>query len=119
MGAVLVLVSPIERLFGIRGVAGTPVMLMTRSIHTFTLRDEISVVELDLDGIVRSVRRLPPRRAVRFSSLCWVVEYTSDDPLPEPGSRIVASVGRLLPSPGHVRNADPLRDTDRKSRRSL
>lgn len=91
MDDVSVLRSFTERLRGIRGASGSPVLFLTRSIHTLALPYPISVVELDLNGVVQSARVAPPGRVLRFSERRWVVEYPAGDPLPALGTRIAAS----------------------------
>jgi hypothetical protein len=69
-------------------------MLLTRSVHTFTMSGPLSIIVLDLDGAVVEAGTLHPRQFANFGTLRWVVEAEPDAPLPVPGSQIVASTMR-------------------------
>ena len=111
---VCVLGTPLERLLGIRGADGSPVLLLARSIHTFTLSCPISVAVLSCDGLVISSTVMQPRRVLGLGARRWILEAAPDTELPRPGMRIVAST---MPDDG--RNTRPLRDTHRESWRPL
>ncbi|MDK1017898.1 MAG: hypothetical protein QGD89_00625 [Actinomycetota bacterium] len=111
---VQILRTPRARLSGIRGSHGSPVMLLTKSIHTFTLSSPIAVVELSETGVVQSCRVLPPWRLLIFRTTRWVVEYRSTGSLPLPGTQIMASTMSI-----DVGNTDPLCDADREPRGPL
>jgi hypothetical protein len=114
IGSVKVLASRAERYIGIGPKADRSVMLLTRSIHTFTTKRPISIIVLDLGGTVVRTGVLHPRRIAWFRTLRWVIETRDGTALPAPGTEIVASTIR-----GNGWNTDPLRDTDRESWRSL
>ncbi|GMQ93718.1 MAG: hypothetical protein BMS9Abin12_1198 [Acidimicrobiia bacterium] len=75
----------------LKGISGSPVMLLTRSIHTFTLGHPIAVVALDLDGVVVSASVMQPGRMLDFRTRRWVVETSPGGHLPRVGTRIIAS----------------------------
>jgi hypothetical protein len=91
MGGVRVLTTPFERYVGIGSDGGWPVMLLTRSIHTFTMSRPISIIVVDLDGSVLRSGVMAPRRILWFGRKRWVVEANAEAPLPAPDSEIVAS----------------------------
>ncbi|TDI53792.1 MAG: hypothetical protein E2O95_02235 [Acidobacteria bacterium] len=84
---VQVLRTPAERL---RGFVGSPVMLFTRSIHTFTMRHPLSIVVLNRAGTVVQARVIDPRRLTTFTATMWVVETHVTDDMPLPGTRVRA-----------------------------
>lgn len=86
-----VLASPSDRFVGISRRSEVAVLLLTRSIHTFTLREAIAVAVLDLDGLVLTTIRVAPRRVVNFSERRWVIELRGNGRLPSPGTRIGAT----------------------------
>jgi hypothetical protein len=112
--AVRILGTRSERYFGIGPRGDGPVMLLTRSIHTFNMKRPISVIVADSRGTVLRVGIMRPRRMIRFAAARWVVETEAAAKLPSPQMRIVAST-----IPRNARNVDPLRDTDRESRGSV
>ena len=114
IGSVKVLASRVERYIGIGPKADRSVLLLTRSVHTFTMKKPISIIVLDLGGTVVRTGVLHPRRVAWFRTLRWVIETGVGVALPPPGTEIVASTIR-----GNAWNTDPLRDTDRESWRSL
>jgi len=85
---VRMLMTPLDRL---NGISRSPVMLLTRSIHTFTLRYPIAVVTLDLEGIVVSTTVMQPRRMLGFRTRRWVLETAAGGRLPRIGTKIIAS----------------------------
>jgi hypothetical protein len=85
-----VLCTPWERYIGVRADASS-VMLLTRSIHTFTMRTPLPIMVLDLQGTVVGAEIVLPRRVVIFPGLVWVVETQSDTDLAVPGTQIIAS----------------------------
>lgn len=114
IGSVKVLASRAERYIGIGPKADRSVLILTRSVHTFSVEKPISIIVLDLDGTVVRTGVVPPRRIAWFRALRWVIETRDGTSLPPPGTEIVASTIR-----GNAWNTDPLCDTDRESRRSL
>ncbi|MEN8040458.1 MAG: hypothetical protein ABFR95_03050 [Actinomycetota bacterium] len=80
-----------ERLAGINGTGGAPAMLLTRSIHTFSMRHPLSIAILDGDGTVLATRRVEPRRVLGFRKPRWIIEMAPGIPLPKQGSRVLAS----------------------------
>ncbi|MCL1601294.1 MAG: hypothetical protein M3112_07140 [Actinomycetia bacterium] len=114
IGNVTVLASRAERYIGIGPMADRSVLLLTRSVHTFSMKKPISIIVLDLAGTVVRAGVVHPRRIEWFHALRWVVETRNGVALPRPGTEVVASTIR-----GNARNTDPLRDTDRESWRSL
>ena len=111
---VRILVTPLERLRGIHGADGSPVLLLARSIHTLTLSDPISVAVLSLDGMVVLSTVMQPRRVLSATARHWFLEAVLDTELPRSGMQVAAST---MPNDG--RNTRPLRDTHREPRRSL
>ena len=111
---VRILGSRSERYFGIGPRGDGPVMLLTRSIHTFSMKRPISVIVADSGGTVLRAGIMRPRRMIWFAAARWVVETEATSKLPSPETRIVAST-----IPCYARNVDPLRDTDRESRGSV
>jgi hypothetical protein len=91
---VTVLTTPSERYIGVGHGRGSPVMLLTRSIHTFTVLSPISVIVVDLHGSVLQSTVMVPGRIFWFGSTRWVVEAKLGVALPSPGSEIVASTMR-------------------------
>lgn len=91
MENVKILASPFERYLGIGLGTGSAVMLLTRSIHTFSMSRPISVIILDNSGRVMCSGSLAPRRMRWFPVKRWVIEAEAGVELPAPGSRIVAS----------------------------
>jgi hypothetical protein len=91
-----VLVTPRGRLEGLSRARHGAVLLLTRSIHTFTMPRPIGVVVLDLDGTVVSSGAMAPRRVAFFGPRRWVIEVGSDGSLPSPGTRVIAST---MPTP--------------------
>jgi hypothetical protein len=91
MEGVRVLATLFERYVGIGSDDAWPVMLLTRSIHTFTMSRPISIIVVDLDGSVLRSGVMAPRRILWFGRTRWVVEANTEAPLPPPGSQIVAS----------------------------
>ena len=76
-----------QRRAGIRGV-GDPVMLWTRSIHTFGMDRAIESVWIDKRGVVESIRRLSPGRLVVRSRPFVVIEAFELDRMPNVGDRV-------------------------------
>ena len=66
-------------------------MLLTRSIHTFTIERPISIIVVDRSGVVASVSVVRPRRIIGFRTQRWVIETEAGTDLPPPGTQIVAS----------------------------
>jgi hypothetical protein len=91
MEGVSVLTTPFERYSGIGRDPGSPVMMLTSSIHTFTVSRPISIIVVDLTGSVLQSRVMAPIRILWFGRTRWVVEAEAEVPLPSPGSQIVAS----------------------------
>jgi hypothetical protein len=91
MEGVRVLTTPFERYVGIDSDGDWPVMLLTRSIHTFTMSRPISIIVVDLDGSVLRSGVVAPRLILWFGATRWVIESNSEAPLLSPGSEIVAS----------------------------
>ena len=114
MDGVEVLVSRSGRYIGIGPMADRSVLLLTRSIHTFSMKKPISIIVLDLGGTVVRTAIVRPGRIAWFGALRWVIETGDGVALPSPGTEIVASTIR-----GNARNTDPLRNADRESWRSL
>ena len=88
---VSVLRSPWERYAGIRADAVSSAMLLTRSVHTFTVRSPLLIVVLDIHGTVVEAEVVYTRRIVNFSELRWVVETQDEAVAPVPGTQVVAS----------------------------
>jgi hypothetical protein len=88
---VRVLTTPVERYIGIGSRGGSPVMLLTRSIHTFTIRRSLSIIVADCSGVVLNVSVVPPRRIIGFRTQRWVIEAEDGLELPAPDTQIVAS----------------------------
>jgi hypothetical protein len=91
MEGVRVLATPTERYIGIGSAAESPVMLLTRSVHTFSMSVPISIIVADLDGKVLRASVVGPRRVLRLSARRWVIEDRAGATLPLPGSQIIAS----------------------------
>lgn len=91
MRNVKVLASPFERYVGVGQRTGSVVMLLTRSIHTFSMSRPISVIVLDDAGTVLRAGTVAPRRMRWFRVKRWIVEAEAGVELPAPGSQIVAS----------------------------
>jgi len=85
-----VLGTPWQRYVGIRADASS-VMLLTRSVHTFTMHTPLRIMVLDIQGTVVRAEVMLPRRIAIFPKLVWVVETQSDTDLAVPGTQIVAS----------------------------
>ncbi len=85
------LTSSADRLVGIGRSSDEAVLLLTRSIQTFTLAPSLEVAVLDMDGRVISTRHMAPRRVAYFSERRWVIEVRAGIHLPAPGTRIVAT----------------------------
>ncbi len=91
---VQVLRTYVERLSGVNGSLGRPVMFYTRSIHTFTMTLPIDVVVLDSGGRVLSGGTLLAREMVLFAAKRWVVEFPYRIVLPPRGTAMQASTMR-------------------------
>ena len=78
-----------QRRRGIRGVQ-LPVVLWTRSIHTFGMNRSVESVWIDRHGQVESIVRLRPGRLVIRRRPFVVVEAFDLDPGPKVGDRITA-----------------------------
>ncbi len=114
LDGVRVLVTPLERLRGIRGANGSPVLLLAGSVHTFTLSHPISVAVIDIDGVVVRAMVMQPGRILNLRTRHWILEAPPDESLPRPGTLITAST-----MPGDGRNTRRLRDTHRKPQGSI
>lgn len=100
-----------QRLLGLRGVAHPSGLLIhTRSVHTFGLRQPIGVVALDKHGFVLTAHWVGPRRVVVVARARSYVELRAGRLLPRVGER----VGRRLSWPDE-RQARPVRNSDRQS----
>jgi hypothetical protein len=88
---VRVLTTSVDRYIGIGSQGGSPVMLLTRSIHTFTVGRSLSIIVVDRSGVVLSVSVIRPRRIIAFRAQRWVIETEAGMDLPTPGTQIVAS----------------------------
>jgi hypothetical protein len=91
MERVRVLATPAERYVGIGSDPESPVMLLTRSVHTFSMSTPISIIVADLGGRVLRAGVVGPRRVLHLRTKRWVIEAQADAALPSPGSQIVAS----------------------------
>ena len=89
--SVRVLATVSERYIGIGRAHGSPVMLLTRSVHTFSMRGPISIIVVDLEGTVQRADIVFPRQILNFRTRRWVIEAGTGVLLPSPGSQIVAS----------------------------
>lgn len=114
LSGVRVLVTPLERLRGVHGANGSPVLLLARSVHTLTLSHPISVAVIDIDGLVVSTSVMQPGHILNLPTRHWILEAPPDTSLPRPGMLIVAST-----MPGDGRNTRRLRDTHREPGGSL
>ena len=68
--------------------AGRAILLRTRSVHTFGMRERLRVVTLDRNGVVLSNRVVGPRRLVWEPTASWILELDADDPGPDVGSAL-------------------------------
>jgi hypothetical protein len=74
-GPLLAARSRRARLHGIRAVPpGWGVLLQTRSVHGFGLRNPLIVVGLDRHGRVCLIRDLAPRKIVTMAAVTWIAE---------------------------------------------
>ena len=92
---VRVLTSPIERFRGIGAEGRSPVMLLTRSVHSFTVGRPIGIVVVDLGGTVVDIGVLHRRRVIDFGTPRWVVETEVGIAQPAPGDEVVASASTM------------------------
>jgi len=88
---VRVLASSFERFSGIEAEGRSPVMLLTRSVHSFTVGRPLGIIVLDLAGTVVRTDVLRPRRIIGFGARRWVVETEAGADLPAQGDEIIAS----------------------------
>jgi hypothetical protein len=91
MDGVRVLSTPAERYVGIGSDIESPVMLLTRSVHTFNMSVPISIIVVDLGGTVLRAGVVAPRRVLHLRTRRWVIETMAGAPLPLHGSQVVAS----------------------------
>ncbi len=81
--------SFLDRLFGtFRAPRGTPVLLRTRSVHTFGQRRPLSVVGIDASLTVVDVRFVPPNRVVVMPGARMILEVPAGLALPDVSDRI-------------------------------
>ncbi len=64
-------------------------LLRTRSVHGFGLRDRLEIVMIDRAGAVTGVGCLDPRRVLVFPAATWVLELPAGHPVPAVGERLM------------------------------
>ena len=85
----LVAHSFLDRLLGtFRAPARLPVVMRARSIHTIGQSRPLSIVGLDREMRVISVRSVPPNRMVYLPSARTIVEVPEGAPLPAMDSQV-------------------------------
>jgi hypothetical protein len=79
----------LDRLLGnFRAPPGTPVLLRTRSIHTFGQRRPLSVVGIDAAMTVVDVRSVSPNRVAVIPGARLILEVPAGHEVPDVNQRI-------------------------------
>jgi hypothetical protein len=78
----------VDRLVGVRRQGVEGLFMQTWSVHTFGLRQPISVVGLDSGGTVSSTMVLRPNRVVVIPGTRHILELPAGHDLPAVGDRL-------------------------------
>ena len=76
------------RLRGLMGRTPTLLILETRTVHSFWLRNPIRLVGIDPSGAVIQVRVLPPGRVAWMRGVRWILEMPTEMDHPRMGERL-------------------------------
>ena len=83
-----------DRLFGVwRAPAGSAVVLLVTSVHSFGRRRPLDLVGVDAGMRVVATMTLPPNRVTFIPSAHMIVELPAGSPLPEVGDQIEITDG--------------------------
>ena len=86
---------------------GGGLLLETRSVHTFGMREPLWVASLDACGRVLRVRLLPPGRAFLDLDARWVLELPASAEPPCPGMVTTVVTKRLAVGKRHLAPGSP------------
>lgn len=104
-----------SRLRGLIGRNPRPLLIQTRTVHSFWLRAPIRIVGIGQNGVVVGVRLLGRRRVAWMRGARWILELPVELDSPREGTRLTFLGGGGEPDI-HAGPSVSLRHSDRQPR---